>query len=118
MRHALLAALAITATLAGCGEDSGDGAGGAPPATDTISIKAFTYSPHEATVKIGAKISVPNADDAPHTLTDRTGKRTFTTGTIEGRKTGSVTFRTAGTFEYFCEFHPYMKGMVVVESQV
>ena len=25
------------------------------------------------------------------------------------------TFDTAGTYEYFCEFHPNMKGSIVVE---
>ncbi len=114
MRHALLTALATTAVLAGCGDGSGDGSSAPSPATDTISIKDFEYAPQEATVKLGTKVSVPNADDAPHTLTDRSGKRTFTSGTIEGGKTGSVTFRAAGSFEYFCEFHPYMKGKVVV----
>ena len=111
----LPAVLAATAVLAGCGDDAGDGAA-APPRTDTIDIKDFKYEPPKATVKAGAKISVPNADRAPHTLTDATGRREFTTGTIEGRKTGSVTFKKAGTFDYFCEFHPYMRGSVVVEG--
>ena len=100
--------------LAGCGDGAGDGAG-ASPAPDTIAMKDFKYSPVKATVKLGAKISVSNADDAPHTLTDATGRREFTTGTIKGKKTGSIAFEKAGDFDYFCEFHPYMRGSVVVE---
>jgi plastocyanin len=113
MRHPLFAALAGAALLAGCG-GSDDGGGSATAATDTIRIKEFLYSPKSATVKAGQAISVPNADDAPHTLTDRSPKREFDSGTIKGDATGKVTFRRAGTFEYFCELHPYMKGTVTV----
>ncbi len=113
MRHALLTALAGAALLAGCGGDDEGGARSAT-ATDTIRIKEFLYSPRSATVKAGQAISVPNADDAPHTLTDRSPKRAFDSGTIKGRETGKVTFGRPGTFEYFCELHPYMKGTVTV----
>ncbi len=117
MRHALLTALAGAALLAGCGGDDGKaGNGGSAASTDTIRIAKFLYSPKSATVKAGRAISVPNADDAPHTLTDRSPKREFDTGTIRGNETGKVTFRRTGTFSYFCELHPYMKGTVTVTS--
>lgn len=67
-----------------------------------------------ATVKVGKEVSVPNADDAPHTLTDGSATRAFDSGTIKGGRTGSVSFKKPGTYAYFCEFHPYMKGKVTV----
>lgn len=118
MRHILLAALLGAALLAGCGSDKKSGsappaAADAPTAT-AIAIKEFKYSPTPATVKAGAKITVSNADRAPHTLTDRATGRAFDSGTIKAGASGSVTFSKPGTYAYFCEFHPYMKGSVTV----
>ena len=79
-----------------------------------IRVRGFEYVPASATVKVGEKLSVPNADDAPHTLTDRSDARAFDSGTIKGGQTGEVSFGTPGTYAYFCEFHPFMKGSVTV----
>lgn len=113
-RHALLAALLGAALLAGCGDDDDPAAPPAGAGTDTIRIAEFLYNPDPATVKADMKISVPNADDAPHTLTEEGGSPSFDSGTITGKATGSVTFTTPGTFTYYCEFHPTMKGTVTV----
>jgi plastocyanin len=118
MRHALTAALLGAALLAGCGDDtkSSSAPAAAPdaPTTTSVAIKEFKYSPSPATVKAGAKITISNADRAPHTLTDRAASRAFDSGTIKAGESGSVTFTKPGTYAYFCEFHPYMKGMVTV----
>lgn len=107
-----MTALAGAAVLAGCGDASEKQ--GSAAVTDTIAIEEFKYSPTPATVKAGQKVRVVNADDAPHTLTDRARERAFDSGTIKGDESGAVTFDKAGTFDYFCEFHPYMKGKVTV----
>jgi len=110
MRHILIATAASAALLCGCGAG-----GGARPATTTaIAIENFRYAPSPATVKAGARIAISNADGAPHTLTDRATARAFDSGTIKGGARGSVTFTKSGTYAYYCEFHPYMKGSVTV----
>jgi plastocyanin len=118
MRHALIAALLGAALLAGCGDSTKSNSAPTPaaaaPTTTSIAIKDFKYSPTPATVKVGAKVSVANADRAPHTLTDRATGRAFDSGTIKTGATGSVTFSKPGTYSYFCEFHPYMRGSVTV----
>ncbi len=111
MRSALIAAVSA-ALLAGCGDDSDAPAAQAP--TTKIAIKAFKYAPTPATVKAGTTIAISNADSAPHTLTDRATTRAFDSGTIKGAATGSVRFSKPGTYAYFCEFHPYMRGSVTV----
>jgi plastocyanin len=115
VRLALLTALAASA-LAGCGgaETSSTAPANAATTTDTIAIKDFAYSPTPATVRAGMTVSVTNDDRAPHTLTDRASARAFDSGTVKGGATGSVTFVKPGTYTYFCEFHPYMKGSVSV----
>ena len=116
-QHALLAALVSTALLAGCGGDD-DKAATKTAATsapaDTIRIADFLYEPDPATVKAGTKITVTNADSAPHTVTQKGDARSFDSGTIRGKSSGSVTFSKPGTFTYFCEFHATMKGTVTV----
>lgn len=115
-RHALLAALLGAALLAGCGGAGNDDDPATQPAaaTDSIRIADFLYDPDPATVKAGTKVAVANADDAPHTLTEEGGSPSFDSDTIGGKKTGSVTFKTPGTFKYYCQFHPTMKGTVTV----
>jgi plastocyanin len=121
MKHMILAALAGAALLAGCGgNDAGQDSGATAPAkaasaaTDSIQIKDFLFDPDPATVKVGTKVTVSNADSAPHTLTEAGGKPSFDSGTIKGGQSGSVTFAKTGTFKYFCEFHATMKGTVTV----
>jgi len=62
----------------------------------------------------GQRISVSNADDAPHTITDARSGKAFNSGTIKGKASGAVTFAEPGTYTYICEFHPFMKGEITV----
>jgi plastocyanin len=65
-------------------------------------------------VKAGRTITIVNADDAPHTVTEEGGSPSFDSDTVKGKTSGSVTFKTPGTYRYFCEFHATMKGTVTV----
>jgi plastocyanin len=118
MRHALIAVLLGAALLVGCGgstnSSSARPAASDAPTTTSIAIKDFKYVPTPASVKAGTKIAVSNADRAPHTLTDRAAGRAFDSGTIKTGETRSITFSKPGTYAYFCEFHPYMRGTVTV----
>ena len=121
MRLAILAVLLGTALLAGCGDDDSGGPAmstktttAAAERTDTIRIADFKYDPSPASARAGQRITIPNADAAPHTLTDAASARAFDSGTIKGKTSGSITFATAGTYSYVCEFHPFMKGEITV----
>lgn len=122
MRQTIIAALLSGALLTACGGDDSamTTAGPSRPGTDaakpttTIRIVDFVYDPTPATVQAGQRISIPNADAAPHTITDAGSGKAFDSGTVEGKATGSVTFAKAGTYSYVCEFHPFMKGEVTV----
>jgi len=121
MRTVIPAVVLTVVLLAGCGGD--DDASStpkpgakptAPEPTKTIRIAEFLYKPESAALRIGQKVAVVNEDETPHTVTDKTEKRTFDSGTIKGKSSGSVTFSKAGTFTYFCDFHPTMRGSVTV----
>ena len=123
MRRTSLAVLLAAAVSAGCGGDesattttkpTGSAAAAAAKPTDTIKITDFVYDPTPATVRAGTKISIPNADDAPHTITDGGAGKVFDSGTIKGKATGSLTISEPGTYKYICEFHPFMKGELTV----
>jgi len=110
------------ALLAGCGGDDDDTAAttSSTPATSpgattsTIKIVEFVYDPDPATVKAGQPISIPNADAAPHPITDGGSGKAFDSGTIKGKATGSLTIDEPGSYRHICEFHPFMKGALTV----
>lgn len=114
MQRTLLpaAVLLALALVAGCGDDAATTS--ASKATTAIRISNYLYSPDPSVVKAGTKVSISNADDAPHTVTDKGAGRTFDSGTISGKRTRTVTFTEPGTYAYFCEFHPTMAGRVTV----
>jgi plastocyanin len=115
----LLPVLVGAALLAGCGDDDSTGAAtgtAAARATTTIEIVDFVYEPGAATVRAGQTISVPNADAAPHTITDGGPGKAFDSGTIKGKGTGSLTIDEPGSYSYICEFHPFMKGQITVTN--
>ncbi|HXR60454.1 MAG TPA: cupredoxin domain-containing protein [Solirubrobacterales bacterium] len=80
--------------------------------SEKVQIVEFTYEPDPVVVQVDGKVNWQNEDTAPHTATADDGS--FDTGTIEQGKLGSVTFKEAGTFTYFCEIHPTMQGTVEV----
>jgi plastocyanin len=135
LKAILAAALAGGAILlTACGSDSGDSSSGGQAATATapstessnrqpapsgeaaraekVEIVEFTYEPDPVVVQVGGKVTWINQDSAPHTATADDGS--FDTGTLEQGKLKSDTFKQAGTYAYFCEFHPTMHGTVEV----
>ena len=83
-----------------------------PEGAGSVAIAAFAFDPAELTVPVGTTVSWSNSDPTPHTVTGDG----FNVGTLEPGAAGSMTFDTAGTFDYFCAIHPTMRGRVVVEQ--
>jgi plastocyanin len=79
-----------------------------------VEIKNFAYNPPEITVPVGGSVTWTNDDSTPHTATgqDRT---VLQSGTLASGESFTQKFDTAGTYEYFCEFHANMKGTIVVQ---
>jgi len=98
-------------------EGSGQGAN-APAASDEapraekVEIANFAYDPDPVTVQVGGKVTWLNQDSAPHTATAEDDS--FDTGTLEEGKLKSETFKQAGTYDYICQIHPDMHGVVEV----
>ena len=90
------------------GATSTDSSGATTHEVDIISFKVPTL-----TIKVGDTVTWTNRDSAPHTATANGGS--FDTDRLETGESGSFTFTSAGTFDYFCAIHPSMKGKIIVE---
>lgn len=78
--------------------------------------RSFSFDPAELTVSVGTTVTWTNTDSTEHTVTSGTpGTRSGVfDGTVAAGGTFSFRFTTAGTFTYFCRFHPTMRGTIVV----
>lgn len=75
----------------------------------------YAFSPETITVSMGDTVNWDNSSSgAPHTVT--ADDKSFDSGNVDEGGTYSHTFSSAGTFAYFCEYHPGMVGKVVVEE--
>ena len=85
----------------------------ASAATIEVTIKQLVFSPAQISVKPGDTIEWVNQDFVTHTATAR--DKSFDVQ-IPANGKGSYTVTTAGTFDYYCRFHPMMKGQVQVAA--
>jgi len=91
------------------------------------------YDPPVLTIKKGDTVTWVNDDREGHTVTSGEGSGRFewmnskNLGTSDGKfdserfmpKTSwSYVFEETGAFNYFCVIHPWMEGIVVVESEI
>ena len=87
---------------------------GAPGCETTLEC----YLPYETTVKAGTTVTWINEDTTVHTVTS--GRITEgTTGLFDSSiftfgKSFEYTFNVPGTYDYFCNVHPWMAGIVHV----
>ncbi len=115
-------AVAALAAITGCGGRSTmSGAstvpGGSTPSAASsgpVTIKSYAYAPPSLTVASGTTVRFNNEDPTNHTAT-ASDMSSFDTGTLAKGKTASVTLSKPGTFTYFCRFHPFMKGTIIVK---
>ena len=77
------------------------------------------FVPETLTVSKGTTVSWTNGDTTLHTVTSGSPESgnsgtEFDSSYLAAGKTFQHQFNTAGTFDYYCTLHPYMKGKVVV----
>ena len=79
----------------------------------TNSNGSFGFGPATLTIRVGATVIWKNMSSAPHTITSDDGT-TFDSGTIPVGGTFRHTFTMPGAFAYHCNYHPYMRSMIIV----
>jgi plastocyanin len=80
----------------------------------TVHIKDFKFVPATLTVPAGSTVTFVNDDNEPHTAT--AVDKSFDTEALDTNEKKKVVFAKAGTFAYFCEMHPMMKGTLTVKA--
>ena len=85
------------------------------PASLSVNIKGFAFSPSALNIKKGTKVTWTNNDTVAHTVTSDSGNL-LNSSTISPGASFSFTFTSAGSVSYHCALHPMMKGSVVVSN--
>jgi quinohemoprotein ethanol dehydrogenase len=80
----------------------------------TLYVEDYTFTPSIVQVPAGTSLTWINNGSVAHTATS--GDGSWDTGDIPGGGgQTSVTFQTAGTYNFFCTPHPWMIGRIVVQ---
>ncbi|WP_054311882.1 cupredoxin family copper-binding protein [Mesorhizobium sp. 1M-11] len=80
--------------------------------TITVTIEKMAFSPAEISASVGDTVQWVNKDTFAHTATVKGGWEVM----LPVAKSGSVVLDKAGTLDYFCRFHPNMKGRITVSA--
>ncbi len=87
-----------------------------PAAEQQIAIYNYKFSPEVLTVPVGTTVTWTNKDDVPHSVVS-SDKHFPQSGGLDTGDHYSYTFSDAGSYEYFCSLHPFMKGKIVVTDK-
>jgi len=101
--------LTLMISIIGCGAEKEEES--LPPDEYTVIIEDYAFQPAEIKIKSGETVTWINKDSVRHNATDDT----FDTGLLGKDKSAQQQFDEAGTYDYYCTPHPYMKGKVIVE---
>ncbi len=82
-----------------------------PKDQNTVTISNFTFDPGTITVKVGDTVTWVNEDGVVHLIKSND----FNSENLKNGDTFKFKFTKAGTYDYICGIHTYMKGKVVVE---
>ena len=88
----------------------------------TIVMGDFSYAPSALTVRVGEPVTFVNDGKIDHTVADTDAAGEIRSALIKPRPippagTQTVVFRTPGTVDYLCTYHPtLMSGRIVVRE--
>ena len=80
-----------------------------------VSIINFAFEPPATTIAAGDSVTWSNNDGAPHAVAFKDGSAGAKS--LSPGETFSRGFEKSGSYEYFCAFHPYMTGRIVVQAE-
>jgi plastocyanin len=77
-------------------------------------IRGMAFVPGRIEIEVGTTVTWKNNDPLAHTVT--AANKGFDSGLIQPGASWSYTFTTAGTYDFSCTPHPFMKGVVIVKG--
>jgi plastocyanin len=105
----------VGVTVAGGGGGDDDRTADSPAADGAVTIADFAFDPVDVTVPAGTAVTWTNTDGSPHSIQDDSGMDLFPESDDLGNGDSfSFTFAQAGTYNYICGIHNYMRGTVTV----
>ena len=124
---------AAALTLAGCGSSSSSSSSSSSASTAAgttsssaastaapvrsglvkVAISNYAFHPATITVAAGTKVTFSNHDQTAHTATST--QQAFDTGTVKPGHSVTVVLKKPGSYTYYCQFHAFMRGTVVVK---
>jgi plastocyanin len=105
MRSLLASAMALAALSAPLAAHAAD---------YTVTMDNMAYGKLPAGLKVGDTITWVNQDTVPHTITAR--DKSFNLPVDRGAHV-KMTLGTAGSFAFYCLYHPMMRGTLKVAAQ-
>lgn len=82
--------------------------------TPGVTIADDAFTPQTLSIDAGQTVTFTNDDDDAHTVTARDGS--FDSKGLDTKGVWRHTFMKPGTYAYYCELHPFMKGTIVVKA--
>ncbi len=79
-----------------------------------VTIHSFAFTPQTLTVDVGTGVTWTNQDETIHSIVCPELK--LRSNPLDTNDSFTYVFRKAGTYDYICGMHPYMKGQVVVRG--
>jgi plastocyanin len=109
---ALLAALTLLTCAGTAQAQSSPSPAASPTPAAIVHTKDFAYNPTPLKVNVGDTVEFINDDGVTHTVT--ANDKSFDSGDLDQNKTWMHTFTKAGTYTYYCTYHPFMQAKVIV----
>ena len=81
--------------------------------THTVTIKNMAFSPANLTIAAGDTVTWVNEDRMRHSAWEDSGDA-FDTGLLARGESASLTFGSAGSFNYRCRPHRNMRGTITI----
>jgi len=104
----------VSLTASACSTTSNTSSSDDQPAiAATVHIKDGEFEPRETDIEIGGSVMWINDDVASHDLKFLNPNKLYS-GVMKPAASWVHTFASAGTYDYYCDFHNTMKGSVVV----
>ena len=93
---------------------AGDTSLAASKASIKAGIKSLAFQPNRIEITAGTTVTWTNNDPLEHSVT--AVDRSFDSGLIKSGGTWRYTFTRPGTYQFSCQPHPFMKGVVIVKE--
>ena len=78
----------------------------------TVEMRDTSFRPGNLVVAVGAKVTWVNRDSVPHDAASLDGA--WATRILNKDETATLTFDTAGEYDYSCRIHPTMRAKLTV----